>query len=42
MCGFNSVQRGDYFGGGPIKRNEVEGRESLRTEKDAGKNEVTK
>ena len=42
MCGFNGVQRGDYFGGEPIRRMEVEvGVGKLKNGKAAGKDEVT-
>ena len=41
MCGFDSVQRGNCFGGGPIKGTEVEVRvRKLKNEKAAGKDEV--
>ena len=42
MCGFEVVQRGNYFGGKPIRRTEVEVRVGkLRNGKSAGKDEVT-
>ena len=42
MCGFDGVQRGNYFGGEPIRRTKVEGRVGkLKNEKMAGKDEVT-
>ena len=43
MCGFDGVQKGNYFGGEPIKRTEVEVRvRKLNNGKVAGKNEVTR
>ena len=42
MCGFDGVQRVNYFGGEPIKRTEVEVRVGkLKNGKAAGKDEVT-
>ena len=42
MCGFDEVQRGNYFGGEPIRRKEVEVRVGkLKNKKIAGKDEVT-
>ena len=42
MCGFNGVQRGNYFGGKPIRRTEVEVKVGkLKNGKAAGKDEVT-
>ena len=42
VCGFDTVQRGNYFGGEPIRRTEVEVRVGkLKNGKAAGKDEVT-
>ena len=42
MCGFDGVQRGNYFGGEPIRGTEVEVRVGkLKDGKVARKNEVT-
>ena len=42
MCGFDRVQRGNYFRGEPIRRTEVEVRVgNLKNGKASGKNEVT-
>ena len=42
MCGFDGVGRGNYLGGEPIRRTEVEVRVSkLKNGKAAGKDEVT-
>ena len=41
MCGFDEVQRGNYFGREPITKTEVEERvKKLKNEKAAGKDEV--
>ena len=41
-CGFDGIQRGNYFGGVPIGRAEVEVRVGkLKNRKDAGKDEIT-
>ena len=43
MCGFDGIQRGIYFGGEPIGRDEVEVRVGkLKNRKAAGKDEVTR
>ena len=43
MCGFNGIRRGNYFGGEPIGRAEVEVRlGKLKNGKTAGKDEVTR
>ena len=42
LCGFDGVRRGNYFGGEPIRRTEVELRVGkLKNGKVAGKDEVT-
>ena len=42
MCGFEGVRRGNYFGGEPIRRMEVEVRVGkLKNGKAAGEDEVT-
>ena len=42
MCDFDGIQRGNYFGGKPIGRAEVEMRaEKLKNGKAAGKDEIT-
>ena len=42
MCGFDGILRGNYFGGEPIGRAEVEVRvRKLKNGKVAGKDEVT-
>ena len=42
MCGFDGVRRGNYFGGEPIRRTEVEERVGkLKNGKTAGEDEVT-
>ena len=42
MCGFDTVQRGNYFRGESVKKTEVEVRErKLKNGKGAGKDEVT-
>ena len=42
MCGFDGIQRGNYFGGQPIGRTELEARVGkLKNGKAAGKGEVT-
>ena len=42
MCGFDGFQRGNYFGGEPIRRPEVEVRVGkLKNGKAVGKDEVT-
>ena len=42
MCGFHGVQRGNYFGGEPIRRTKVEVRVGkLKNGKAVGKDEVT-
>ena len=42
MCGFDGIQRGNYFGGEVIGRAEVEVRvEKLRNGKAAGVDEIT-
>ena len=42
MCGFDEIQRGNYFGGEPIRRDEVEVRMGeLKNGKAAGKDEIT-
>ena len=42
MCGFDQVQRGDYFGGEPIGKAKVEVKVGkLKNEKAAGKDEIT-
>ena len=42
MHGLDSVQRGNYFGGVPMRRNEVETRRrKLKNEKAGDKDEVT-
>ena len=42
MCGFDGIQRGNYFEEDPIRRTEVEVREGkLRDGKAAGRDEVT-
>ena len=42
ICGFDGVQRGNYFGGKPIRRAEVEvGVGKFKNGKAAGKDEVT-
>ena len=41
MCGFDGIRRGNYFGGEPIGRAEVEMREGkLKNGKTAGKDEI--
>ena len=42
MCGFDGIRRGNYFGGEPIGRAEVEVRVGkLKNGKAAGKDEIT-
>ena len=42
MCGFDGIRRGNYFGGEPIGRAEVEVRVSkLKNRKATGKDEIT-
>ena len=42
MCGYDGVQRGNYFGGEPIRKIEVEERvKKLKNGKVAGKDKVT-
>ena len=42
MCGFDGIQRGNYFGGEPIGRAEVEVRVGkLKNGKAANKDEIT-
>ena len=42
MCGFGGIQGGNYFGGEPIRRIEVEARvRKLKNGKAAGKDEIT-
>ena len=42
MCGFDGIRRGNYLGGGPIRRVEVEVRVAkLKNRKVAGKDEIT-
>ena len=42
MCGFNGIRRGNYFGGEPIGRAEVEMKVcKLKNGKTAGKDEIT-
>ena len=42
MCDFDGVRRGNYFGGEPIRRAEVEvGVEKLKNGNTAGKDEIT-
>ena len=42
MCGFDGIRRGNYFGGEPVGRAEVEVRVSkLKNGKAAGKDEIT-
>ena len=42
MCGFDAIRRGNYFGGEPVGRAEVEVRvDKLKNGKAAGKNEIT-
>ena len=42
MCGYDGVRRGNYFGGEPIRKIEVEKRvKKLKNGKAAGKGEVT-
>ena len=42
MCSYDGVQRGNYFGGEPIRKIEVEEKvKKLKNEKAAGKDEVT-
>ena len=42
MCGYDGVRRGNYFGGEPIRKIEVEERvKKLKNGKAAGKDEVT-
>ena len=42
MYGFDRIRRGNYFGGEPIERAEVEGRVvKLKNRKAAGKDEIT-
>ena len=42
MCGYDGVRRGNYFGGEPIKKTEVEERvKKLKNGKAASKYEVT-
>ena len=42
MCGFDGIQRGNYYGGEPIGRAEVEVRVvKLKKGKPAGKDEIT-
>ena len=42
MCGFDGIQRGNYFGGEPIARAEVEVRVGkLKNRKAAGKDKIT-
>ena len=41
MCGFDGIQKGNYFGGKPIGRAEVEVKVSkLKNGKAAGKDEI--
>ena len=43
MCGFDRIRRGNYFGGEPIKKTEVEVRvREPKNGKAAGKDEVTR
>ena len=43
MCGFDGIRRGNYFGGEPIGRAEVEVRVGkLKNGKAAGKDEITR
>ena len=42
MCGYDGVRRGNYFGGKPIRKIEVEEKvKKLKNGKTAGKDEVT-
>ena len=42
MCGFHEIGRGNYFGGEPIGRAEIEvGLGKPNNGKDAGKDEIT-
>ena len=42
MCGFDGIRRGNYFGGEPIGRADIEVRVGkLKNGKAAGKNEIT-
>ena len=42
MCGFDGIQRGNYFGGEPIRRAEIEVRVGkLKNGKATGKDEIT-
>ena len=42
MCGFDGIRRGNYFGGKPIGKAEVEGRVGkLKNGKAAGKDDIT-
>ena len=42
MCGYDGVRRGNYFGGEPIRKIEVEEKvKKLKNGKAAGKDEVT-
>ena len=41
MCRFDGIHRGNYFGGEPIGRDEVEGRvEKLKNGKNASKDKI--
>ena len=42
MCGYDGVRRGNYFGGDPIRKIEIEERvKKLKNGEAAGKDEVT-
>ena len=42
MCGFDGIQRGNYFGGEPIGKAEVKRRVGkLKNEKATGKDDIT-
>ena len=42
MCGYDGIRRGNYFGGEPIRKIEVEEKvKKLKNGKAAGKDEVT-
>ena len=43
MCGFDGVQRGNYFGREPIRKNEVEAgvRKLNKSDKPGGKDRIT-
>ena len=42
MCDFDGIQRGNFFGGEPIRRTEIEVKvDNLKKRKAAGKDKVT-